>query len=334
METPDLRPWPITPLETSRAILGLNNDSFFVSAREGDYVVRVYRNTAEHERVRYEHELLGRLAAEPLPFAVPSLVPTRDGDTLAVLETDEGARLAALFARIPGQPAGITLTNARLAGRALARLDDALTRVELPVRAPARLDAVHPLVPDPGSAVDDLGLDVSTRDAVVAALDRVEIAHDPLDALPRQIVHGDFAFPNLLVEGRRVTGLLDFEFSGPDVRASDLACALYITIVRGAERDRWTLLDALADGYRRVLPLDPAELAALPALLLRRCAIGVVHWMGRWRQGIVDIETARERPRRLVPFVRWLDEAAAQLVLVAGGDVGPSADRARRGRTH
>ena len=333
MQTPDLRSWAITPVETSRAVLGLNNDSFFVTAREGEYVARVYRNTAEHERVRYEHELLGRLAAEPLPFAVPAAVPTRGGDTLAVLETDDGPRLAALFVRIPGEPAGITLTTARLAGRALARLDDALTRVELPVRAPAALDAVHPLVPDPRAAILGLGLDPATRDAVLGAFERVDLQHEPLaDALPWQIVHGDFAFPNLLVAGRRVTGLLDFEFAGPDARAADLACALYITVVRGAERDRWALLDALADGYRRVLPLDPAELAALPALLLRRCAIGVVHWIGRWRQGIVDLESARERPRRLVPFVRWLDEAAPQLVLVAGGEAGPSAERASRGR--
>ncbi len=322
-ERPDLSAWPIAPLELSRAPLGVNNDSFFVSAREGDFVLRVYRNTADHERVRYEHEILGRLAAQELPFAVPSPVRSRDGDAVAVLETAQGPRLATLFARIPGEPAAITRATARLAGGALARLDSALTRLELPLAAPATLADVHPLVPDPLGAIEDLGLDRAARDTARAAFERVLVEHEPLAALPRQLVHGDFAFPNLLVQRGTVTGLLDFEFAGPDVRAADLACAMYVTAVRGGERARWELLGGLAAAYRRVLPLDPAELAALPSLLLRRAAIGAVHWIGRWRQGIVDLETARERPRRLVPFAAWLDAAAPHLALVAMGDVKP-----------
>ncbi len=324
MEHPDLSAWPITPLDVVRAEHGLNNESFFVDAREGRFVIRVYRNTADPARVRYEHDLLGKLGAAELPFAVPALVRARGGDTLAVLETADGPRLAALFVRIPGEPAAIDRGNARLAGGALARLDGAFATLDLPARPPAALDEVHPLVPDVLAAVDDLALDVPTRDAVAAAFERVQSEHDLLaGALPRQVVHGDFAFPNLLVEHGRVTGLVDFEFAGPDVRAADLACALYITAVRGPDDRRWELLDAVAAGYRRVLPLDPVEVAALPSLLLRRCAVGAVHWIGRWRQGIVDLETARERPRRLVRFVAWLDAAGPRLALVADGDVKP-----------
>lgn len=324
MDLAHLRAWPVGVRACERAPHGVNNDTFFVSAGEGDFVLRVYRNTADHERVRYEHELLGRLAAEGLPFAVPAPIRTRAGDTLAVLETDDGPRLAALFTRIGGGPAAITRANARLAGAALARLDDAFTRLELPVRPPATLAEVHPLVPDPLDALRGLDLDGPILGPVAETLERVSAEHETLAAaLPRQIIHGDFAFPNVLVERGRVTGLLDFEFAAPDLRAADLACALYITVVRGDERERWPLLESLATGYRRVLPLDPAEIAALPSLLLRRCAVGVVHWIGRWRQGLVDLETARERPRRLVPFVRWLDAAAPHLVLVAAGEIPP-----------
>lgn len=319
-----LAAWPVSPRGLSRVPQGLNNDSFFVSAREGEFVLRVYRNTSAHERVRYEHELLAKLAGQGLPFAVPTPARTRAGDTLAVLETEEGPRLAALFVRIGGEPAAVDRRSAHLAGAALARLDGALARVELPVRPPSALGDVHPLVPDPLAAVDGLGLDPAARAAVRAALERVLTEHGAIaGALPRQIVHGDFAYPNLLVDHGRATGLLDFEFAGPDVRAADLACAMYVTVVRGSERERWELLDALAASYRRVLALDPVEIAALPSLLLRRCAIGAVHWMGRWRQGIVDVEAARERPRRLVGFVRWLEAASPRLVLVASGEGMP-----------
>ncbi len=315
----ELGAWPITPTATARAALGRNNDTYFVSAREGEFVLRVYRNTADPARVRDEHDLLGRLALADLPFAVPSPARTVGGDTLAVLESDEGPRLAALFHRIPGESAEIDVPNARLAARALGQLDAALARLDLPVRTPASLRDVHPDVPDPYAALDELEL--GPRAAAAGTLfERVDAAHGAIAAsLPRQIVHGDFAFPNLLVRDGAVTGLVDFEFAGPDVRAADLATALYITVVRGDPAQRWQLLEALAAGYRRALPLDPSEIAAMPDLMLRRSAIGLVHWIGRWRQGIAPREEPLARVGRAESFVPWLDDNAARIATVVAG---------------
>lgn len=318
----DLSAWQITPLDTRRAPLGLNNDSYFVSAREGEFVLRVYRNTSDPARVRDEHDLLARLAAAELPFAVPAPTRTVGGDTLAVLESPEGPRFAALFARIPGEPAAITIPNARLAGAALAALDRALAQLDLPVRAPAALRDVHRLVPDPAAALEELPLTDGHRLTVARILDRVEHDHDlVVRSLPRQITHGDFAFVNLLLRNDRVTGLLDFEFSAPDVRAADLASALYVVVVRGPLEERWRLIDALAAGYRRVLWLDPMEIGAVPALMLRRSATGLIHWIGRWRQQIAPADEPVERATRIVAFTEWLDANAARLAVVAAGGI-------------
>lgn len=325
MNASDLRAWPIAPTSAPRrAEHGLNNDSYFVSAREGEFVARVYRNTADPARVRDEHDLLARLALQELPFAVPAPLRTASGDTLAVLESTEGPRLAALFPRIPGEPASLDIPNARIAGRALAQLDAAFGRLDLPVSPPATLRDVHPLVPDPAGALDDLEL--ADRGAVVRTIfERVEAGHDPIAAsLPRQIVHGDFAFPNVLVEGGRVTGMLDFDFAGADIRASDLACAMYIMVVRGDPAQRWPLLEALTAGYRLSLPLDPLEIAAIPELMLRRAAFGLVHWIGRWRQGIAPRDEPLQRVERSTLFVDWLDANAARIALVASGLKPPS----------
>ena len=320
MDLADLRAWAINPLALRRAEHGLNNDSYFVTAREGEFVVRVYSNPADPTRVRDEHDLLGRLALQELPFAVPTLVRAIGGDTLTVLETTSGPRLAALFERIPGEPAALHVGNARLAGRALAQLDTAFGRSDLPVRAPATLRDVHFLVVDPHAALDDLEL--GDRGAPVREIfSRVMSEHDALTvSLPRQIIHGDFAFPNVLVAGRKVTGILDFEFAGADVRAADLACALYVTVVRSDSARRWPLLEALAAGYRRALPLDPVEAAAVPELMLRRAAIGLVHWIGRWRQGIAPRSEPLERVERGTRFAHWLDANAAHVALVASGE--------------
>ena len=325
MELAGLAPWAIAPTRIERTSYGLNNDTYFVTAREGEFVLRVYRNTSEPRRVRDEHHLLGLLAMTELPFAVPAPTPTRDGDTLAVLETPDGPRLATLFGRIPGEPATGTVRDAHLAGRALAQLDAALARLDLPVRAPIALRDVHPLVADPLAALSDL--DVGDDGARIRGLfDRVAATHDALVAsLPRQIVHGDFGYINVLLKDDAVTGLLDFEFAGPDVRAADLACAIYITIVRSAEHERWKLIEALVSGYRRVLPLDPSEAAAIPDLLLRRSAFGIVHWIGRWRSALCGADEPIARMRRNGLLMEWLEIHAPRLALTVAGTGLPGA---------
>jgi homoserine kinase type II len=328
-----LRAWGVTPTRPlERAADGLNNDSYFVWADDAEFVLRIYRNTADPARVRDEHDLLGRLRLQELPFAVPTPTLTEAGDTLAVLESADGPRLATLFERIAGEPATLDVANARIGGRALAQLDRALGRLDLPVRPPATLREVHPLVSDAAAALDDLSAHPKARtgdvrEQVAAAagiLERVDANHDPLAAsLPRQIVHGDFAFPNVLVRDRTVTGILDFEFAGPDIRAADLAAALYVIAVRAATPERWRVLEAFASGYLRSLPLDPAEAAAMPDLMLRRSAVGLVHWIGRWRQGIAPVDEPLQRVARAAAFAVWLDANAARVAALASGELRP-----------
>src|SRR5207244_10543317 len=75
--------------------------------------------------------------------------------------------------------------------------------------------------------------DESRRLAI--ALHEVAELADPLYAsLPQQVTHGDFGFGNLLLRDGTVIGYLDFEHSGWDVRAMDLA----VEIGRASCRER------------------------------------------------------------------------------------------------
>jgi Ser/Thr protein kinase RdoA (MazF antagonist) len=213
--------------------------------------------------------------------------------------------------------------NARIAGRALAQLDRALGQLDLPVRSPATIRDVHSLVPDPSEAIDELDLGARAS-PIQALLDHVDATHDAIaGSLPRQIIHGDFAFINVLVRDGKVTGLLDFEFAGPDLRAADLACAMYITTVRAASDERWATLEALAAGYRRSLPLDPVEVAAIPDLMRRRSAFGLIHWIGRYRQGIAAKQEPLDRIGRALMLATWLDENAARVAATVAGGFKP-----------
>jgi homoserine kinase type II len=332
VDTAALRHWSLTAATLERVPHGQNNDTYLVTADEGEFVLRVYRNTAGAARVRDEHDLLGALALQELPFAVPAPQRTTEGDTLAVVESPDGPRLAALFARIPGEPAAMVLRDARLAARALAQVDLALARLDRPVRAPAGIRDVHPLVLDPIAALDELDLGERYRVAR-AILERADESHTALVAsLPRQIIHGDFAFLNVLIHDGAVSGMLDFEFASADMRAADLACALYVTTVRSSGPERWPLLEALAAGYRRSIPLDAAEAAAIPELMRRRSAFGIVHWIGRHRQGIASRQEPIDRIDRGAALATWLDENAMRLAMTAAG-AGAAGRAGRRERS-
>jgi Ser/Thr protein kinase RdoA (MazF antagonist) len=316
----DLTRWPITPRALERIGPGVNNETYTVDAAEGAFVLRIYRNATELEAVRPEHELLGRLALVELPFEIPRLVASRAGDTVVVFEMPGGPSLAALFHRIAGTPPPIDPPHARIAAAALARLDIALATIDQSIgRAMVSPRDVHPLVDDPIAALDDVGLGADLP-AVRAALDQVDLEEHPIVAsLPRQIIHGDFGLSNTLVRNGRVVGVVDFEVAGPDVRAMDLATLIYITVVRTPLERRWAVLGALCDGYRSILPLDPTEIAALPALVMRHAAISFAHWTGRWRQGVSPVDDARERARRILRLAEWLAADGARLVAVASG---------------
>ena len=117
-----------------------------------------------------------------------------------------------------------------------------LARLDRPVRPPGELRDVHPLVPEPLAALDELALG-HDRARIALLFERVGASHDALVAsLPWQITHGDFSYGNILIADGVVTGMLDFEFSGPDIRAADLACAIYINIVRSEPSERWRTL--------------------------------------------------------------------------------------------
>ena len=81
--------WPVSPLQTLRPTdAGLNNLSRLVDTPAGSYFLRIYQNTSDTARIRYEHELLLQLQRAGLSFAVPHPLATREGETFVVMADD------------------------------------------------------------------------------------------------------------------------------------------------------------------------------------------------------------------------------------------------------
>lgn len=298
------------PRELVRTAFGMSNESYFVTSAAGAHVLRVHSKALQ--AIRFEHELMRRLIDAELPFQVPQPLSTLRSDTVA-LDVDS-ARQCALFRRIPGETLddGDSAAVTR-AAEAFARLDIALAgieRTDLPAPAfTGDLRAMHPAVTDLGQLDDLVGR--PGRELVERA---AESAGPIYASLPTQIIHGDFGFGNVLVSGTRVRGIVDFEYSGRNVRAMELAAGLASAIARESRESLWR---PVLRGYLGTLRLDLTELAALPALAILHWAVIVVWWAGRSLDGHPFPDGLNVLVDRALSVERWIDVRGPEVVAEA-----------------
>jgi len=289
----------------------MSNESYFVTSAAGEHVLRVHV-TKPLQAIRFEHELLRRLIEANLPFRVPQPLSTMRGDTVAV--DVDSARQCALFRRIPGETLddGDPQTVAR-AAEAFARLDATLAgieRTDLPSPMfTGELRALHPAISD-FDQLDEL-LGEQGREMVERA---DENARPIYASLPTQLIHGDFAFGNVLARGGRVRGIVDFEHAGRDVRAMELAAGVSSAIVREKSESLWR---PVLRGYLGTLRLDPVELGALPALVALHWAVILVWWAGRSLDGRPFPDGLPALVARALAVERWIGARGRQLVAEA-----------------
>ena len=299
------------PRELVRTAFGMSNESYYVSSAAGAHVLRVH-SAKPLQAIRYEHEVLRRLIDAELPFQVPQPLPTVRGDTVA-LDVDS-ARQCALFRRIPGETLDDADTAAvARAAEAFARLDLALAGIDrTDVSAPVfsgDLRAMHPAVTDLAQLEEQVGL--RGREMVERA---AESAGAIYASLPTQLIHGDFSFGNVLVGRGRVRGIVDFEYSGRDVRGMELAAGLAAAIARPSRESLWR---PVLRGYLGTLRLDVTELAALPALAILHWAVIVVWWAGRSLEGRPFADGLVALVDRALIVEQWIDARGPELVAEA-----------------
>lgn len=98
--------------------------------------------------------------------------------------------------------------------------------------------------------------------------DRWEGARGLLDSLPWQFIHGDLNPENIMVEGQRVTGLIDFGDACFNPAVCDLAiCLAYMMM---DQPDPLTTMALIVDGYREVGSLNELEDSVLLPLVCGR----------------------------------------------------------------
>lgn len=233
---------------------GIENTNYFLSTVEGEFVLTLYE----------------RVPAEDLPFylnftshlaksgvAVPMPIADRTGALFSILN----GRPAALTQRIAGRPVmQPDESRCRAVGAELGRLHNASrafrTRISNkrgPAWTLATSRAVRPFV------------SVEQNQLIEAELKFQRERRQT--RLPNGAIHADLFRDNVLFDGERLSGLIDFGFAATDEFAYDLAITANDWCVTDDGGFDATRLHALLAAYGGQRMLSEAEQMAWPALL-------------------------------------------------------------------
>lgn len=312
--------WPVTgPWRTFPLVGGTNNLIWRAEVNDGQlFVLRIVPDTTQVSRLHYEAALLEALSNQSLPFLLPVPLKAKSGDTVVSFKQKDGTTaLATLCPLLPGRLIDRddrTISRTTSAGSALATLDRALASLpEIQMPATFRplpkfgnLTLWHPLVPDPLVAIEQLPIPYGQRRQIQTfLLEVVEGVPDLYKHLPQQLLHRDYDSSNILMDGERITAILDFEFASKDIRILDLCVSIsWWPVILFGTGQEWDVIDAFGKAYTTGYPLSEDELRAIPAVWRMRDATSLVNRIGRYLAG----QETETRIQNRIEHSLWREE--------------------------
>jgi len=244
---------------------GIENTNYFVTTSHGRFVLTLFERLSASELPFYLN-LMAHLARHGIPCPAP--IADRGDKYLGTLN----GKPATIVTCLPGAPltsprpghceqVGAILGAMHLAGKSYGgKLDN--PRGPKWWREAAREVAPH--------------VDEARRELLASELD-FQARHRDLD-VPRGPVHADLFRDNVLFEGDRIGGVIDFYFAGIDALLFDVAVTLNDWCVDQAGEIDAERAQALLAAYRRVRDFTQGEREAWPALLR---AAALRFWLSR-----------------------------------------------------
>ncbi|OJV90371.1 MAG: hypothetical protein BGO39_18150 [Chloroflexi bacterium 54-19] len=318
---PDKGPWIYTRLPN-----GSNNAVRLVKSASGEeFVLKTYQNQPNISSIRFEHAVVLGLQELDLPFKVPVPIPTLTGETFLETIDEKGQPIkVCLWSKVQGEPFDKSNPqNWFIAGQTLAELHQGLSRLEIPSSPDCSLPVqfgdlsqIHPLVPNIQASLEQLALGEEYLERITKFVAKVaETVPDLYARLPQQIIHSDFGAYNLLMVGNRVSGVIDFEFTCYDIRGIDLVTLLlWSSVDLWGSGNEWGIVDIIGRGYSIKMGLDEREIKKLPELLRLLLAVGLIHRLGRWFQGLEKPEVAFDRVAWTLRCEDWLEQNGDRLI--------------------
>jgi len=261
-----LQSYPLGALRDLKGIAsGITNTNYFVTTEQGRYVLTLFeKNTADE--LPYFLELMAHLADHAIPCPHP--VASRDDGYLGVLNGKPAALVTCLRGSSIESPdaqhcaeMGAVLARMHLAG---ATFPQVMQNPRGPHWWNQTADAVTGF------------LDQTRRDLLQNEL-AFQAACRHFD-LPRGVIHADMFRDNVLFEGGRLTGLIDFYYACNDAWAYDLAITVNDWCMEDGGQIDPLRARAMLHAYHAERPLTASEHVAWPALLR---AAALRFWLSR-----------------------------------------------------
>jgi homoserine kinase type II len=273
---------------------GVENTNYRLTTEEGAFALTLFEKRVDPLALPFCLGLMEHLAERGFPAPRPRrdrsgrIAGRLNGRPAAIVDWLRGAWL-----RAPG------LGDLERAAGALAKL--ALCGADFPMRLPNALgpEGWRGLIERsaPGASGE-----AATMLAALEAETHWLEARWP-EGLAAGAIHADYFPDNVLFEGGRVSGVIDFYFACTDSLAYDLAVALnaWGFTPEGAADE--AALSAFRRAYEAVRSLSPQEREALP-LLLRGAAVRFT--LTRLHDRLFHDESWRVTPKDPAPFFRKL----------------------------
>jgi homoserine kinase type II len=273
---------------------GVENSNFLLQTEKGSYILTLYEKRVDPAELPFFLGLMGHLAGKGL--ACPTPITGDDGKALR----DLCGRPAALISFLRGlsvvRPSPMHCAGI---GRGMAEMHRAVA--DFPMTRPNALGLAgwHQLA----NACRDQAEIV--RPGLMSMID------DELEwldkawpkTLPSGVIHADLFPDNVFFMGEQLTGLIDFYFACNDFLAYDLVIAMNAWCFEPDRSFNATKTRRLLAGYQSVRPLEPAEIAAMPALA-RGAALRFL--LTRLYDWVNQVEGALVRPKDPAEYVEKL----------------------------
>jgi homoserine kinase type II len=250
---------------------GVENTNYVLATTRGQYMVTLYEKRVDPKDLPFFLGLMDHLAERGINCPRP--IHGRDGQALRTL----AGKPAAITSFLQGMwPRRMTVQHCGPVGEALAALH--LAGRDFAIRRPNAL-SVSGWRPLFGGARDHI--DKQLAHELGGELDFFD-ANWPKD-LPAGVIHADMFNDNVFFLNERLSGIIDFYFACNDFLAYDLAVCLNSWAFDAEAEFNFDKGRAMIEGYRRVRPLSPQEVEALPILArgaaLRFMLTRLVDWL-------------------------------------------------------
>ncbi|MDO9151734.1 MAG: homoserine kinase [Methylotenera sp.] len=238
---------------------GITNTNYFVTTTKSKYVLTLFEHNTIDE-LPYFIDLMHHLSEHGVPC--PDPITNRSGVSLHMLNGKPAVLISCLNGRDIAAPNAVHCAEV---GRVLAQMHQAGQTF-----AAQSSEQAHQ---NPRGAewrkqtAQEVMAHLSTDDQKLLTETLAFQAELDTSALPKGIIHADLFRDNVLFDGDKVGGLIDFYYACYDVLAYDLAIVANDWCVQADGQLDAEKVEAMLKAYQAVRPFEQAEHAAWNGLL-------------------------------------------------------------------